>query len=509
MVWSARSEASHLEFFKIMNRWLALVSSGALVIAAACTGFSEAMSAHVDVAARAGSQELSVDRLASLLAHAKAPLQRELAHQLADLWVDYQLLGQAAARGDSLNSQKDQDAALWAVIGSARARKWLEVVSKAGGGNDTAEYAAKYASGDLLSARHILLMTARGDTSKAALDSVRKKAEALRAKVTKSNFAEMASANSQDPGSARNGGDLRVFQKGQMVPEFEKALVATSPGQVAPGVVKTQFGYHIIYRPTFDEVKAEVSQAAGGRQRQVAESTYLAKLDSTSKVVVSPNAIVTVKAVATDVDAHKTDKTVVATSVNGDFTGADVAKWLSLFPASRRAQLTSDVPDSQIPLIVKGFVRNTIVMREADSAKVTLDSATQTQIHQGYEGLITSAWTSLGVDPKALADSAKAVPSRERIAAAHIDTYLDKLISASPGVRFVDVPTPLEGVLRTTYDYKVNEAGIDRALARATAERKSTDSAKSASEPSSAVPLPGMTPATPPSSPNPNAPPKH
>jgi hypothetical protein len=484
----------------------------ALIIAAGCGAFSEAMSAHVDVAARAGSQELSVDRLASLLAHAKAPLQKELAHQLTDLWVDYQLLAEAAARGDSLNTTKDQDEALWAVTGSARARKWLEIVSKTWGGNDTAAYAAKYASGDLLSARHILIMAPRGDTAKAANDSVRRKAEALRLKVTKANFAQMATDNSQDPGSAKNGGDLKVFQKGQMVPEFEKAILATSPGQVAPGIVKTQFGYHIIYRPTFDEVKGEVAQAAGGRQKQVAESTYLARLDSNGHIKMGPDDVVKVKAVASDIDAHKTDKTVIATSVAGDFTSSDLAHWLSLFPAAQRTKLTSDVPDSQVPMIVRGFIRNELVMRQADSAKVTLDSAQQAEIHKGYAGLITSSWTALGVDPKALSDSAKAVPTRERIAAAHIDSYLDKLLSQSPGVRFVDIPTPLEDVLRTRYEYKLNEAGIDRALARATAQRHTSDSAKSASEPPSAVPLPGMTPATPAQpqgSPNPNTPPKH
>ena len=495
-----------------MNRRFALFPLSALIIAAGCGAFSEAMGAHVDVAARAGSQELSVDRLASLLAHAKAPLQKELAHQLTDLWVDYQLMAEAAARGDSLNTTKDQDEALWAVIGSARARKWLEIVAKNWGGNDTAAYAAKYASGDVLSARHILIMAPRGDTSKAAIDSVRRKAEALRAKVTKANFAQLATDNSQDPGSARNGGDLKVFQKGQMVPEFEKAILATTPGQVTPGVVKTQFGYHIIYRPTFDEVKGEVAQAAGGRQRQVAESTYLAQLDSNGHVKVGPNAVATVKSVASDIDAHKTDKTVVATSIAGDFTSSDLSHWLSLFPAAQRSRLTTDVPDSQIPMIVKGFIRNELVMRQADSAKVTLDSAQQAEIHKGYEGLITSSWTSLGVDPKQLADSAKAVPARERIAAAHIDTYLDKLLSQQPGVRFVDIPTPLESVLRTRYEFKLNEAGIDRALARATAERHASDSAKSASEPQSAVPLPGMTPATP-SAPKPNTPqstpPKH
>jgi len=123
-----------------MTRRSALVPVLLTLIVPACSGFSEAMTAHVDVAARVGSSELSVERLASLLAHSKAPLQKELAHQLADYWVDYQLLGRAAARGDSLTTPKDEDQALWAVVGSARARKWFEILSKTWLAGDSAGY---------------------------------------------------------------------------------------------------------------------------------------------------------------------------------------------------------------------------------------------------------------------------------------------------------------------------------------------------------------------------------
>ena len=73
-----------------MKRQALFVLASATVLAA-CDGFKEAMSAHQDVVARAGSQELSVERLAELLGNSRAPLEKDVARRVAQIWVDYQL----------------------------------------------------------------------------------------------------------------------------------------------------------------------------------------------------------------------------------------------------------------------------------------------------------------------------------------------------------------------------------------------------------------------------------
>lgn len=59
-------------------------------------------------------------------------------------------------------------------------------------------------------------------------------------------FEELAKKFSKCP-SSQQGGDLGSFTKGQMVPEFEQAVLSLKPGQVSDPV-RTAFGHHLILR---------------------------------------------------------------------------------------------------------------------------------------------------------------------------------------------------------------------------------------------------------------------
>ncbi len=459
---------------------------------AACDGFKEALTAHVDVVARAGSQELSVTRLADLLGNAKVPLRKDVANAVADIWISYQLLGYAAAHDDTLRDAKIADAAMWSAVAQEKSKAFYDKVSKEWTKVDTASLPAKYAAGDMYAARHILLMSARQGSTEKQRDSVRKELEKIRKTVTAANFADVAKAKSQD-GSKSNGGSLGIFPPGAMVPEFDAAVKALKPGEVS-GIVETQFGYHIIMRQTYAEVAAEFAKAYGQIATQKAESIYMANMEKSAGVEVKSGAAKSVKALAQDLDAHREDNATLATWKGGSLTAARLVQWMGAMPPQARIrEQLAQAPDSAIPLFLKQVARNELVLHAADSAKTVPDSAAMANIRGMFFTQVTGAMSELKIAPIFLKDSAKTTSERERLAASRIDAYFERLLSEK--AQFVNVAEPVSSALRKKYESRIVTAGIERALERATKIRQVADSTRAAQQPASAVPMPGaMTP---------------
>jgi len=101
-------------------------------------------------------------------------------------------------------------------------------------------------------------------------------------------FEDLAKANSTDPGSKDNGGDLGYFTKETMVPEFSTVAFALNKGQTSQTPVKSQFGYHIIKvedrravtPPTYEQLKPQLLAQAQQEKLQQAIGT----LRETNKV---------------------------------------------------------------------------------------------------------------------------------------------------------------------------------------------------------------------------------
>lgn len=133
---------------------------------------------------------------------------------------------------------------------------------------------------EIVGASHILVQVKPGASEaeiKAALDRINRIAEEL--KKDPAAFGTIAARESDCPSKAQ-GGKLGEFPRGRMVPEFEKAVFSLKPGEIS-GVVRTQFGYHIIRcdsaprRLPFEMMKARIKQQLTREKMQRAFEAYV------------------------------------------------------------------------------------------------------------------------------------------------------------------------------------------------------------------------------------------
>lgn len=148
----------------------------------------------------------------------------------------------------------------------------------------------RFQQGETMRASHILVLVP-AEANPQARAALRARAEtALKAAKAGKDFGQLARQYSQDS-SAQRGGDLGFFPKGQMVPAFDQAAFALTPGQVSE-LVETQFGYHIIKatekRPArlvpFVEAAAQIQEFLEQEQRQEKSKALVDQLKAKGKV---------------------------------------------------------------------------------------------------------------------------------------------------------------------------------------------------------------------------------
>ena len=149
----------------------------------------------------------------------------------------------------------------------------------------------KFQQGPRVRASHILIGIPQ-NADAATKQQAKAKADAL-LKDLKSgkDFAATAKANSQDPGSAPNGGDLGYFEQGQMVPPFEQAAFALKPGEMSE-IVESQFGYHIIKVADrqdsrvvpLDEAKGQIEEFLSQQNRHAQTELFVNALRAKAKI---------------------------------------------------------------------------------------------------------------------------------------------------------------------------------------------------------------------------------
>ncbi len=139
-------------------------------------------------------------------------------------------------------------------------------------------------------ASHILITVPKSAPA-AEREQARQRADALLAQVRKApdSFAEVARKQSQDPGSAANGGDLDFFARGAMTKPFEDAAFALKKGDISD-IVASDFGFHIIRltdikapkQRSFEEMRPEIEAEL---RKQLAQRKFAEAAETFSNLV--------------------------------------------------------------------------------------------------------------------------------------------------------------------------------------------------------------------------------
>jgi PPIC-type peptidyl-prolyl cis-trans isomerase-like protein len=466
-----------------------------LVLAAgltACDSFRDLFSAHADVAAEAGGQKLTPDRLGQIMNGGKGMRpNREAANFVSNVWIDYTLFAQAIANGKLPLDSASIAKAVWPELAELRGSHWHDSLMARRSKIGPHDADSVYQANQVRVLQHILFRVAPNATPPVR-NAARKKADAVLAQVKGgADFGTLASKVSEDPGSRADKGFLPPSPKGRFVPAFDSAGWSLAPGAVS-GVIETPFGYHIIKRPAEDAVRDRLTtyllQNAGTRL----DSIYMDSLAIKANIKIAKGAAAAMRAASENPEEARGSGKALSTFKGGELTVGEFLRWLQALPPQYAAQLRQ-ADDSMLTQFAKVLTQNVLLLRQADSAKINVTPTEWQSMAANYRGQLDTLRLDMGLDTASLWDSTVASRDRNKVASVKVEQYFDRLVAGKSRLR--PLPSALAGLLRDRSDYKIYGSGLKRAVELAEAERSKADTNKAALKPAPGpAPIPGVVP---------------
>ena len=460
-------------------RWMPLP---VLSLVVACGG------PPADAIAYAPDAVLAVDDAVELLdAQPQLPASRGVVKALADLWLDYTLLAHAAA-DDSTLSQVDVARLMEQRLDQDLILSLRQSVIQVDTVLEDEELRFLYQQqqpGAEVTARHILLTF--DQTRPAARDSAQALARDLRARLLGGqDFAQLAQQYSGDPATAAQGGDLGTFTRERMVPAFGDAAFELEPGEISQPV-ETQFGIHLIRVDNkqlrdFAEVRDGFRNAVLNRRVTVAESTYVAGLESRAGSTIAEGAYDVMRKIGADPGTRLNGRAAAKPLVEfegGIYTVGEFRTFMQNQSPAYRTQV-EQATDEQLEVALLGLTRGKLLVQEARAQGLEPDPARLDSLTADTREEIVDAARRLGV----LGASAPADPQPV------IRSALAGMLAGTQDV----IPMGAVGyALRDLYDGGVVTEGVTEATVVLEAKRTQADVA-----PPALPQLPADSSATPP-----------
>jgi hypothetical protein len=463
---------------------LTVIATGVLLTG--CDRFA----ARSDIAAEAGELQLSAERVGGIVAKMGQGPTIQAAEFVSNLWLDYALFARAVADGSLKTDSATIAEVRWPTIANTRIRIFSDSLSARRSPPTAGAVDSAYDAPNARILQHLIVIP-KGPTP-ADTTAARNAVLAAAARIKQgTSFGQVASEIGED-NSKGDQGYLGYLDRGRLVKEFEEVGYALQPGQVSD-LVTTQFGFHLIRRPTLEEARPRIAQALAQSQAGRGDSAYLEELQREAGVKVAGGAAVAMKAALADPDANRRSTRTLVAMKGGDVTIADFVKWTSLVPLNQRIQVRQ-AEDSLIAGYAKGLAQQVLLLRQADSADVQVPVPMWQFISLQYTQTVDQVRNTLGLNVAELAENSTLTPeAKVKLAGEKVEDFFGRLVDGR--AQMAQVLPELSDYLRAKKLGKVNQAGLARSVELAMAQHRRDSAAAAARPPASVVqPAPGGPP---------------
>ena len=327
--------------------------------------------------ARVGDYELTVEDVAELMVNEeRLPAQVTVIRQVADLWIEYTLLG-AAVSLDTALSSVEFEPLVRQQLDQLMILQLRDSVVQVDTVIPDDELRELYAAEDPaleMRARHILLQYPP-NASAAERGGVRSQLQSIRDRIVAGEaFESLAEQFSHDRGSASFGGDLGFFGRGDMLRPFEEAVLGLEPGQLS-SLVETRYGLHLIRLEqrriqNFDEIAPDFRQQVLTERFLQADSAYIANIETRAKAEPTEGAFGVLRELARNPGTRlsgRARRRPVFEYVGGELTVREVQLVLQSQTAEFRDQVVAG-DEEQLDRFLRGMVQREVLAAEADAA---------------------------------------------------------------------------------------------------------------------------------------------
>jgi hypothetical protein len=367
-----------------------------------------------DAVARVAEWTFTTDRLAELLVLAQPfPLDSATVEGLARHWVGAAALAQRAAL-DDLTSEAATRAATW--LEEQESLLELDREDRLGSSVVVDRLVSEIAFrvGDLRLFAHVLRRVGP-ETPPQERDLQQSTAQRILEELVAGGSWDAAVAESDDLDTREASGLLGLFARGELPPDLDRVGFGLQPGQVS-SLVASVDGFHILYRPRFEDVAGLYASRLRSRELGEADAAGTAVLLARRGFNVSSGAARAIRRMAQDPWGALGSQQELGSWDDGTLNAASVARHVVALPDGARAEIAG-APDSELEELTRSVAVREIRVQDALSRGIRVDHAVLDALSDQHAEEVSHWRSVLEIEPGTPADPAA------------VDRYMDAVVA--------------------------------------------------------------------------------